>query len=181
MLSGCMATLCGCCLVYSTAEELGERGVLYLLLAPSPPASLWWCWGPRPGRCTTLMDPLPMMPSWPAAVTVVPWYRLVMRSSRTNNNNNKECVREDSRKLLVSSYRSINYVMTIWIGPLKLNSYCVLITCLMYRSLIYGFSTLDMSCKGLDEMIEGDFGAHDDGGRAEGLACTDPHQCEWKF
>eukprot|EP00090_Calanus_glacialis_P005217 TRINITY_DN14029_c0_g1_i3.p1 TRINITY_DN14029_c0_g1~~TRINITY_DN14029_c0_g1_i3.p1 ORF type:complete len:101 (-),score=31.25 TRINITY_DN14029_c0_g1_i3:75-377(-) len=28
----CMATWCGCCLVYSTAEELGESGVLYFLL-----------------------------------------------------------------------------------------------------------------------------------------------------
>ena len=27
-----MATWCGCCLVYSTAEELGESGFLYFLL-----------------------------------------------------------------------------------------------------------------------------------------------------
>ena len=32
MLPGCMATWCGCCLVYRTAEELGESGVLYFLL-----------------------------------------------------------------------------------------------------------------------------------------------------
>ena len=29
---GCMATWCGCCLVYSTAEDLGESGLLYFLL-----------------------------------------------------------------------------------------------------------------------------------------------------
>merc|ERR1739838_1241269 len=29
----CMGTFCGCCLVYSTAEQLGESGLLYLLLS----------------------------------------------------------------------------------------------------------------------------------------------------
>ena len=32
IMLGCMATWCGCCLVYSTAEDLGESGLLYFLL-----------------------------------------------------------------------------------------------------------------------------------------------------
>ena len=33
MLSGCFSYWCGCCQIYNTAEDLGESGMLYLLLS----------------------------------------------------------------------------------------------------------------------------------------------------
>ena len=33
MLAGCFSYWCGCCQIYNTAEDLGESGMLYLLLS----------------------------------------------------------------------------------------------------------------------------------------------------
>merc|ERR1712083_1015130 len=79
----CMATWCGCCLVYSDAEELGESGLLYFLLGcfitPCIPVMMLRS---KASSSTTLMVPRAMTPSWLVAVTAVLLFRPPTKSNK---------------------------------------------------------------------------------------------------